>query len=171
MWEVIVHTAQIVVPAYIANAAPTFLVKLKKHPIDFGKKWKGKRILGDGKTIEGLVFAVIVAYISGLVELWLISKFNYQFLTIPVWGFALIGLGAMIGDMTGSFIKRRKNMKRGENAGLLDMEDFMVGTLIAARIVVNYSIWVVVISLLITPIIHRTANIIGYKIGVKKEPW
>ena len=73
--------------------------------------------------------------------------------------------------MVGSFIKRRLGMKRGQNAGLLDMLDFIIGALIFARILIDYSFWIMIISIIITPIIHRLSNIIGYEIGVKKEPW
>ncbi len=153
------------IPAYFANGAPPFLISLKKHPIDFGKKWRGKRLLGDGKTWEGLFFAVLVSTITGVVLKRIVQN------NIHLWSFSLIGLGAMLGDMAGSFIKRRKGIKRGAKAGFLDMIDFMIGALILARIVTPYS-WITFFTLIIiTPIIHRTANIIGHKMGVKKEPW
>ena len=41
-----------IIPAYAANGFPPFA--RGKHALDFGKKWRNKRILGEGKTIEGL---------------------------------------------------------------------------------------------------------------------
>jgi CDP-diglyceride synthetase len=51
------------------------------------------------------------------------------------------------------------------------MIDFIIGALIFARILTDYSYWIAVLALVLTPFIHRVANIIGYKIGVKNEPW
>jgi len=171
MFEYFVHFLQIGIPAYFANAAPTFLIKMRKHPIDFSMKWKGQRVLGDGKTIEGFILASIVAYLTGLLELQVIGNFSYEFLIIPPVGFLFIGVGAMIGDMVGSFIKRRMKMKRGEDAGLLDMLDFIIGAFISASFFTNFSVIVFIIALILTPLVHRAANIIGYTIGLKKEPW
>lgn len=171
VWEFFVHYLQIAVPAYIANGSPPFLIKLKKHPLDFGKKWKGQRLLGDGKTFEGFILASVMALLTGYLELQIISQFNYNFLNIPLLGFLFIGVGAMVGDALGSFIKRRMRLKRGENAGLLDMLDFIIGAFVFAYFFAPYSLLTFITALITTPIVHRVANIIGYKIGVKKEPW
>lgn len=172
LMKLFIQAVQIILPAYIANASPPFLINFKTHPLDFGKKWKGKRILGDGKTIEGFILAIIMGLISGGLELLIINNVNYDnFLKIPLIGFAFIGLGAMIGDSTGSFIKRRMGLKRGSNAGLLDQLDFITGSFLLVALFTNYSIWSFIIGLIITPFIHRSASIIGYKVGVKKEPW
>ncbi|MDD4353145.1 MAG: CDP-2,3-bis-(O-geranylgeranyl)-sn-glycerol synthase [Candidatus Nanoarchaeia archaeon] len=171
MLNIIISTIQLLLPAYLANGAPTFLIKFKKHSLDFGKKWGKNRIFGEGKTFEGLIFACLIAFISGLLIKYVYYYLNLPWINITPFGYAFIGLGAMLGDLTGSFIKRRMNMKRGQNAGLLDMMDFMIGTLIFIRILTEYSYWVMIIGLTLTPLIHRLANIIGYKIGVKKEPW
>lgn len=171
MIDIIVQFVQLLLPAYLANGSPTLLIKFKKHPVDFGKKWGKSRIFGDGKTIEGIVFACFIAFLSGMLLRYIYFWLNLSWIGINPFAYAFIGLGAMVGDLAGSFIKRRLNMKRGQNAGLLDMVDFIIGALIFARIIVPYSIWIALIALLITPLVHRWANIIGFKIGVKKEPW
>jgi CDP-2,3-bis-(O-geranylgeranyl)-sn-glycerol synthase len=35
----------------------------------------------------------------------------------------------------------------------------------------NFTPTVIVIVLIITPVLHRVTNIIGYRIGAKREPW
>ncbi len=35
----------------------------------------------------------------------------------------------------------------------------------------NFTPLIMIIVLIITPILHRITNIIGYKIGAKREPW
>lgn len=171
--DILIQTLQVLLPAYFANASPTFLIKLKKHPIDFGLMLGKNRLLGDGKTIEGLIIASIVGYVSGLLINYLVMLLPSSIvaLNLPSIAYLFIGLGAMIGDSFGSFFKRRMGLPRGANVGLLDMEDFIVGSLVAARIFASFSWWTVIIALVATPFVHRTAGIIGYKIGLKKEPW
>jgi CDP-2,3-bis-(O-geranylgeranyl)-sn-glycerol synthase len=171
MLNIIISAIQLLLPAYLANGAPTLLINYKKHPVDFKKKWKKSRVLGDGKTWEGIIFACFIAFVSGILLKYAYFYLNLPWIDINPFGYAFIGLGAMVGDLAGSFAKRRLNMKRGQNAGLLDMMDFIIGALIFLRILMPYSYWIAVIALAITPLIHRAANIFGYKIGVKKEPW
>lgn len=171
MLNILISAIQIFLPAAFANGAPPFLIKIKKHPIDFGKKWGKNRIFGDGKTFEGLIFAVFIAFLTGLLLRYVFFYLQLPWINIAPFGYAFIGLGAMIGDLAGSFIKRRLNMNRGEKAGLLDMIDFMIGALIFARILTDYSYLVALFVLIITPIFHRLTNIWGYKVGIKKEPW
>jgi CDP-2,3-bis-(O-geranylgeranyl)-sn-glycerol synthase len=171
MLNILIQAIQLLLPAYLANAAPTFLINFKKHPVDFGKKLGNSRVFGDGKTFEGIIFACLIAFITGLLLRYAYFYLNLPWINIAPFGYAFIGLGAMLGDLAGSFIKRRMGMARGHNAGLLDMMDFIVGALIFTRILAGYSFWTAILALILTPLIHRTANIIGYRIGVKKEPW
>ncbi len=171
MLNSLIAAIQIFLPAYLANGAPTLLINYKKHPIDSGKYWGKNRILGNGKTWEGLIFACLTAFITGMILRYVYYWLNLEWINIHPFGYAFIGFGAMVGDLTGSFIKRRLGMNRGENAGLLDMMDFIIGAMIFARILVSYSWLTALIVLAVTPLIHRAANIFGYKIGVKKEPW
>ncbi|MFA5303896.1 MAG: CDP-2,3-bis-(O-geranylgeranyl)-sn-glycerol synthase [Candidatus Nanoarchaeia archaeon] len=171
MLDILISAVQIFLPAAFANGAPTFLINYKKHSIDFGKKWGKNRIFGEGKTFEGLIFAVFIAFLTGLLVRYAYFYLNLPWINITPFGYAFIGLGAMIGDLAGSFIKRRLNMRRGQKAGLLDMMDFIVGALIFARILVIYSYGITLFVLIVTPIFHRLTNIWGYNVGIKKEPW
>jgi len=58
-----------VLPAYIANATPVISVKIigRSTPLDRGMyAWDNKRILGDGKTVEGLISGILVGALSGI---------------------------------------------------------------------------------------------------------
>ena len=104
---------------------------------------------------------------------------------VDFWGenptivFFLLSFGALFGDMTASFIKRRSQLKRGDKSPLLDMFDFIGMALLLSFIFVNDWLmsWILegyvpLFTLLVaTPILHRGVNIIGYKLGVKNEPW
>ncbi len=156
-WELLLW----IVPAYVANSTAT-LSKFfpKRHPVDFGYVCRdGRRLLGNGKTWEGLLMGTTLGTLAGWPFFW--------YFHIPYNAF-LVAFGALLGDMVGSFAKRRIGLDRGAEAPVIDQLDFMFGAFaLGGPLPAEYS----ALFLLITPIIHRTANIIGYLIGVKNEPW
>jgi CDP-2,3-bis-(O-geranylgeranyl)-sn-glycerol synthase len=84
----------------------------------------------------------------------------------------LIGIGAMAGDLAGSFLKRRMGLQRGNKAPFfLDTINFVIGVIVFTFLFVDYTIGMILIMLLITPIIHRITNIFGYLLKFKREPW
>ena len=175
----LVEVIWLILPAYAANGLAPLAGKLRKlHPIDSGRKLEKERVFGDGKTWEGLGLGVVVAVIISIVQMlahpflpWSLSPIALAITPMgPALGL-LLGLGAMFGDLAGSFIKRRFRIPRGRPAPLLDQEDFLIGSLIfaSALVVVSLEWWILL--LVITPVIHWVANLIGYMLRVKKEPW
>ncbi|RLF74281.1 MAG: CDP-2,3-bis-(O-geranylgeranyl)-sn-glycerol synthase [Thermoplasmata archaeon] len=183
----LLETFLILLPAYVAN--PTAVVFGGSTPIDFGKCWRdGKRILGDGKTWRGLFGGTLSGGLIGLIMITIYSYFSPSFTIREAYGgwpeFIFmsfwIAFGGMFGDMLGSFIKRRRGLKRGEKAPGLDQWDFIIGAFILllpfpsflrTNFYDSYSIAGLMLLLILTPAIHRAVNILGYKLGVKKEPW
>ncbi len=169
MLREIVSALWLLAPAYAANAVPP-LAK-GKIPMDFGRKMPdGNRILGDGKTIEGFSAGVLAGTAVGLAEAALSSGVPGLPEMTPLTAF-LLSFGAMLGDSCGSFIKRRLGMERGEEAVLLDQLDFVLGAAALYSLVSGISPLSLATMLLLTPIIHRLANILGYRLGIKKVPW
>ncbi|MBU5678410.1 MAG: CDP-2,3-bis-(O-geranylgeranyl)-sn-glycerol synthase [Candidatus Aenigmatarchaeota archaeon] len=162
-----------ILPAYGANAFPP-LMKGKK-PIDFGKNLGKERILGDGKTIEGtlggLAFGLFIALVQIFVQSQLSFIKDYGFIEITfILGLCLV-LGALVGDMLGSFIKRRFGIKRGDPAPLLDQLDFLLVALLLSSFLVKLE-WITILILVITtPIIHYTSNAIAYLLKIKPVPY
>ena len=177
----------IMMPAYLSN---TFAVITGgKYPIDQGKLHRdGNRILGDGKTWSGLIGGTLGGMLIGYLQInygnYFIDKLanssNYDF-----WGehsfiiIFLLAFGALLGDMTASFFKRRSKLNRGDKSPILDMFDF-IGMALFLTLIFDFEwlkSWILegytpLFTLLIaTPILHRGVNIIGYKLGVKNEPW
>ena len=177
----------IMMPAYLANTIA--VITGGRFPIDQGKKLgDGNRILGDGKTWSGLLGGTIGGIIVGYLQLNFgnsiidgIAGTNSE----TFWGdtpfliFFLLAFGALFGDLTASFFKRRQNLNRGDKYPLLDMYDFIVMSLLLTFILGggwlqtwifdgNVSLFTLLIA---TPILHRGVNIIGFKIGLKNEPW
>jgi len=177
----------IMMPAYLANTIA--VLTGGKYPIDQGRIHSdGNRILGDGKTWSGLVGGTLGGVFIGFLQVnlgeGLIEALSGS-QDVDFWGensiivFFLLSFGALFGDMTASFIKRRSQLKRGDKSPLLDMFDFIGMALLLSFIFANEWLmsWILdgympLFTLLIaTPILHRGVNIIGFKIGVKNEPW
>ncbi len=152
-------------PALVANGSATLISK--GHPIDFGRRFiDGRRILGDGKTVEGFTVGLLYSTSIALTEAVAASDSR-----IAVYGVAA-GVGALLGDMLGSFIKRRMGLERGAKAPLLDQLDFLLGAY-AATILAGYTppaVYAVVFAGVVYGL-HRATNMAAYKLGIKTVPW
>lgn len=176
LWIELIVGLWLIVPAYVANAsAPLARGKIR---MDGGRTLRGQPLFGPGKTLEGFLFAVFVGIVVGLLE---ILAYPYvspitaaKSITLPqptVVSVFMISLGAMVGDLAGSVIKRQSGIPRGEPAPLLDQLDFVVGAFIFAYPFIDLRLAAVVLVIAFTPLVHLMANLIGYKIGAKKVPW
>ena len=198
-------------PGYLANTAAMLggkwipdLTGIKPRPIDGGRTLSdGYRILGDGKTWNGLMGAVIGAgFLCVLTHAIGTNQLvdNGVFLDPLIgaepgdwfwvggeWGTAFVvgsflGLGCMIGDCTGSFIKRRLGKKRegseSSEAPLLDTLPFAIftfamGLLLFPGTLLGHSDLIIAMCglLVLTPVIHRLTNMFGYWVGLKEVPY
>ena len=169
------------IPALVAN--PGAVITGGKGRMDFGKNFiDGRRILGDGKSISGYFGGILIGFISGIIVLPAISllglfQFTVSFATILVVSFAL-AWGSLTGDLVGSFIKRRRNIKSGEKGDLLDMWPFVIFAFLFLFLISRsffaslYGNFIdIVIILVITPLLHRGVNILAYKMHRKDVPW
>jgi len=162
------------IPAYAANMAPVFVRGLKflNRPVDFGLKlWDNQRVFGKNKTWRGLFFGVFAGLLIFLLQKQLytagvlrnISVIDYTAASFLI-GIGL-GLGALLGDLAGSFIKRRLKIKEGQDIPVLDQSDFAVGAVL-------FSFWLLswpqlITILLVSPSLHWLANYIGYKFRIR----
>lgn len=158
-----------IAPAYAANAFPPLM--RGKSPIDRGKMFRGHRLLGDGKTIEGFWGGIIFGVFVGSLQIY-----GQQFLpvklaemTFPI--VFLLAFGTMAGDLIGSFLKRRMNMKRGESAPFMDQLGFLICALLFAAPFYILPASHMLVLFVLTPFIHWAANVLGYWIKVKRNPW
>jgi len=171
-------------PAFAAN--PMAVVFGGGTPIDFGRSMRdGHRILGDGKTWRGLAGGIGSGLLLGI-ALMIIGSAVSPRLSFGPWPLVvrvliLLPIGALLGDMFGAFVKRRLGLERGERAPGLDQYDFLLGTFLLSLVferdwwLERYwngdAIYGVVFIILITPVLHRAVNMIGYRWGKKREPW
>lgn len=171
---VIIKAVWLMLPAYIAN--PTAVIFGGGTPIDFGKNFfDGRRILGDGKTFRGLFGGVACGIIIGLLQRQASS--NDIFIVPSIAAVIALSLGALLGDIVKSFFKRRRGFERGAKLPLIDQLDFVAGAWILTYVfdpkwfIDNFTFWIIITVLVLTPALHRATNIIGYYTKVKKEPW
>ncbi len=154
-----------ILPAYIANAAPVVLGGGKS--IDGGRQFiDGRRIFGAGKTVQGFVAGLAAGTFVGLLQGIAVGPLP-DYLAL---GF-LLALGALLGDLLGSFIKRRLGIKRGGAAPGLDQLSFVLVALLAASPLALPSWEIVLTIIIITPPIHLATNFGGYKLGLKRRPY
>lgn len=179
-----VYAIYFMLPAYLANVSA--LIFGGGTPID-GKRnfWDGRRLFGNGKTWNGLILGILVGMgigiLQGVLSIHVIQGFNvysplqnYYYNLLPdnmlqgaVLGLCL-GAGALIGDIAGSFIKRRLKIERGRPAPLLDQLDFVIGALIFASLVVVIPLNLIILIIVLSIFLHLGANIIAYLLGMKK---
>jgi len=77
----------------------------------------------------------------------------------------------MIGDLIGSFTKRRIGIKSGDPAPLLDQLTFIFGAIILSSFFVNYNFMEIISIIIITPPTHFLTNYLAYRLKIKKVPW
>jgi CDP-2,3-bis-(O-geranylgeranyl)-sn-glycerol synthase len=180
LFGVVVTAVWAMAPAYLPNSAA--VLGGGGPPLDGGRTMGGRRLLGEGKTWRGtatgwaagaaLALALNAARptIADLLGVTPPPEF-------PPAVVVVFPLGAMLGDITASFLKRRLDRDRGAPIPGVDQYDFVVGSLPLAFLVApswfteTFTPPVLVIVLVVTPALHLAANRVAYALGLKDEPW
>ncbi|WP_225335605.1 CDP-2,3-bis-(O-geranylgeranyl)-sn-glycerol synthase [Halomicrobium urmianum] len=166
-------------PAYVPNNAA--VLAGGGRPIDGGRTWNGRRVLGDGKTWRGTAAGTLAGLALAL-ALNLVVEPAGAALGVDLPAFPLLAglglaLGAMAGDIGASFLKRRTGRERGAAFPGLDQLDFVIGALALAALFApdwtlsTFTPPVLVAVLIATPVLHVVTNGIAYALGLKDEPW
>ena len=180
-------------PAFLAN--PSAVLWGGGTPMDFGRTLRdGERVFGDGKTWRGLIGGTLTGALLGLLlylpfaladpaSTWSFGRPATGLADGAVLAFgasALLAFGALLGDLVAAFLKRRMHKPRGAKAPGLDQYDFVAGGLLVSLFAAGWSVprffsgdaWYGLLAIiLITPLLHRGVNIVGYRMGKKHEPW
>ena len=168
----------LMMPAYFANMAPVMVKKINLFvfPIDFDEKISNKPILGKNKTFRGLIFGVMFAIVIAYLQFLLynagffrdISFNSYQ--NWLLFGF-LMGFGALVGDAVKSFFKRRLGIKPGEKFVPFDQTDFVVGALFFIMPIFDLALKILVVSLLLSFVLHIIVNHAAFYLRIRDEKW
>jgi len=170
MLEEILYALYYIFPAYCANASPVIFGGGK--PIDLEKKFfDGKPIFGSHKTYRGFISGLLIGTFVG----W------FQETIAPLAGLPkgsvfsgfVISLGALIGDLVGSFVKRRLNLKPGAMLPVVDQLDFVLFALLFASLIspLPISVTGMIAIIILTGPIHLLVNVLAYLLRLKDTPW
>ncbi len=161
-YDLIIYPILYILPAYVANGAPVLFGG--GMPLDLGKKIGGKRILGDHKTIKGLIAGICSGIIIGFVE----SQYLPYMLLVGI----ALSIGTHFGDLIGSFVKRRLGLKPGASAFLLDQYTFVVFALLFASPIGQMpDVYGIIFILIITGILHKLTNMGAHMLRLKNVSW
>ncbi|MBS7638307.1 CDP-2,3-bis-(O-geranylgeranyl)-sn-glycerol synthase [Candidatus Bathyarchaeota archaeon] len=154
----IIETIYLYLPAYAANAAPVLFGG--GAPLDGGRIWRdGRALLGSHKTIRGFISGLLVGSAVGVIQMQ------------PLKGF-LMTVGAVLGDLAVSFLKRRIGLRPGAPLPIADQLGFIAAAVILSHPVPpTPEIERVAAILAFTIPIHLVTNIFAWLLGLKDEPW
>ena len=177
--EIVATALWAMVPAYIPNNAAVLFGG--GAPIDGGRTWGGRRVLGDGKTWRGTLIGTAAGTLLalGLTQMApsVSATLGIELPTFPLRAGLGLAFGAMLGDIGASFLKRRTGRERGAAFPGLDQLDFVVGALLCALVAApswfteTFTLPVLVAVVVATPVLHVVTNGIAYLLGLKNEPW
>lgn len=166
-------------PAYVPNNAA--VLAGGGRPIDGGRAWGDRRVLGDGKTWRGTavgtIVGVVVAGLLNLLEPSVSATLGVSLPQFPAVVAVGLAAGAMLGDILASFLKRRTGRERGAAFPVVDQLDFVVVALATVFLLAPswftdvFTLPVIVAVIVLTPALHLVTNGIAYLLGLKNEPW
>lgn len=166
-------------PAYVPNNVA--VVVGGGPPIDGGRTWRGRRLLGAGKTWRGTIGGTLAGALLAIVLNWghpaVESAIGITLPTFPLAAVAALPLGAMAGDIAASFGKRRTGRERGAPVPGVDQLDFVAGALVLTLLIApewfytTFTLPILVAVVVLTPLLHVLTNGVGYLLGLKDEPW
>lgn len=165
-------------PAMTANGSAVLAKKVKGRlrggdapltPIDGGRMWRGKRILGSNKTWEGLFLGSLVGTLAGMflaVIAWLGIGWRYSLLLAASAPYS--SLAALVGDVVSSFYKRRRGLRPGEPLPVCDQLDFyMFAVIVLWLLGVPMTLADVLLAALLVYGLHILTNCLAWEAGLK----
>ncbi len=159
-------------PAYAANTAPPLLARLLPRwrlPLDLGRTWKGRPLLGRNKTWRGLLGGTILGALLFLLQQRL-PLFGEFYASLPWYAGLLLAAGALVGDAAESFAKRRLARRPGSPWLPWDQLDFSLGALLLTWWLF-WPGWAGALFLLVaSALLTMLGHLLGWLLGITKEP-
>lgn len=155
------------------------------RPLDAGRRWGGRSILGANKTWRGPLLMLTVAPATA----WLLSLVlppaawpaGFAFLAEPgpALGYGLVaGAGYSLGELPNSFIKRRLGAAPGARPGgglgrifyCVDQFDSVLGVALGIWLIYRPPAATLAALIGIGGLVHILFDLMLYRVGVKKRP-
>lgn len=146
-------------------------------PVDFGKMYKGKRLVGDHKTIGGYLFGVLFGVVVALVRLLFLDRYFERYilfdlsLPVSIFLYFVMANGALLGDIVKSIAKRLANIPPHSAWIPFDEIDHSVTAMLLAMIFVPVTFKIYVTVVILYMFLHIIANLLGYVLKIKKVPY
>lgn len=159
-------------PAGVANATPVVANKIPllnrwNTPIDFGRYYHGKRVLGPNKRWRGVLAAAFAAGLTGLlVALWRDQHWSLSSFLLA----ALMGFGAIMGDAVESFFKRQRGVPAGQKWVPFDQIDYIMGGLVIIYPFTHLSLRIMLLIFVTYFGLHLLVAYLAYLLGLKDSP-
>jgi hypothetical protein len=153
-------------------------------PLDGGRTLRGRRILGDNKTLRGILVIVPAAGAAFPVLSLVLEKVAYPDLlwSLTPAGYAALGVcaaaGFMAGELPNSFLKRQLDILPGLEpahpfgrvlAFLADRFDSAIGMLCVVSLLVPTPVLIWLYVLIAGPLVHWAFSYLLYRLGVKRR--
>jgi hypothetical protein len=158
------------------------LLRRARRPIDGGATWRGRRLFGDNKTWRGVLVAVggsaacawVQAHVDGA-ALDRVQVVDWTRVPPALFG-ALMGLGAMLGELPNSFVKRRLDIAPGRTTTgawsilfyVWDQVDLLFGAWPLIVWWVEPSALLVGASFVLGLLGHPTVSLFGWLLGMRR---
>lgn len=164
--NLVISIVAYIIPMYIANSSA--LLFGGGTPLDFNQKLFNRPIFGRGKTFRGTFAGLFFGSLAAIIaNLFIPEEFVDNYLLFGI----LLVLGAVVGDIAGSFIKRRFGVAQGQPVLLLDQLDFVLGGFVFTFWIRMPSVAEIALIMLLTLFVHKVSNYLAYKLKMKRVPW
>ena len=155
------------------------LLRGLKRPLDGGRRFRGRRLLGDNKTWRGALLMCSGVLLATVV----LSLWPWWWDRLPadirdagpvLYGF-LLGLGVVVGELPNSFLKRQLDIAPGSQRSswsgraitLLDQGDLVLGIWVCLLPIHVLSVSEALVAFVVISAIHFGVNVVGFAVGAR----
>lgn len=169
-------------PVSLANVGANLgrlvpILKDIKQPIDFGKKIRGTRIIGDHKNFGGFIAGVLFGTLWGIVKTLLMDPYMGKYILINenkitlIFLYFLMSVAALCGDLVKSVAKRVFNRPPHTPWIPFDEIDHTLVSMLVVKLIFPISWGTFVAVIIIYFFIHMMTNLVGYLLKLKDVPY
>ena len=158
------------------------LLPALRRPIDGGRTWRGRRLLGDNKTWRGaLAMGGGVLGLTVVLSLWrgYWSRLPPALQHSSPWLVgALLGLGTVAAELPNSFVKRQLDIAPGRRQrsplgaliSLYDQGDFVLGIWVALLPLWAMSASQALVAFVLVAVVHVAVSWVAWRLGARTTP-
>lgn len=178
MWLSLIQIIWFFFPAGVANmgASMSRFLPVPALPVDAGRTWRGKRILGDHKTWRGVITGLIAGTLFYYLQRWLYLAYDWareisfiDYADMSIWFPVLLGAGALIGDMVKSIAKRQFGIAPGISWMPFDQIDYVLGAAALVSIITFPGWRRIGIAIALGFTFHILVNRIAYLLRIQRN--